>query len=163
MPHNRSRSISTTRSMLWMPAPSICVSRSFLGRRFARPRPPSSCTRCWTARQIPSFLHISDGKLHDVNVLDLLLPEPGAFYIMDRGNIDFDRLYQLHEAKCFFVTRPSPTSKPRERLSSIIKHDCIFNIAYIRVLIFSIGTNPRKPWLMMKPFFGSNTLKLDSK
>lgn len=53
MPHNRSRSISTTRSMLWMPAPSICVSRSFLGRRFARPRPPSSCTRCWTARQDP--------------------------------------------------------------------------------------------------------------
>src|SRR5499425_1017845 len=54
---------------------------------------------------IPSFLHISDGKLHDVNVLDLLLPEPGAFYIMDRGYIDFERLYQLHEAKSFFVTR----------------------------------------------------------
>ena len=54
---------------------------------------------------IPSFLHISDGKLHDVNVLDLLLPEPGAFYVMDRGYIDFDRLFQLHEAKSFFVTR----------------------------------------------------------
>ena len=54
---------------------------------------------------IPSFIHISDGKLHDVNVLDLLLPEPGAFYIMDRGYIDFERLYQLHEAKSFFVTR----------------------------------------------------------
>ena len=44
---------------------------------------------------IPSFIHISDGKLHDVNVLDLLLPEPGAFYIMDRGYIDFARLYRL--------------------------------------------------------------------
>ncbi len=41
---------------------------------------------------IPSFLHISDGKLHDVNVLDLLLPEAGAFYIMDRGYLDFERL-----------------------------------------------------------------------
>ncbi|MDP3974119.1 MAG: IS4 family transposase, partial [Candidatus Daviesbacteria bacterium] len=44
---------------------------------------------------IPSFLHISDGKLHDVNVLDLLVPEPGTFYVMDRGYIDFERLYRL--------------------------------------------------------------------
>ncbi len=48
---------------------------------------------------IPSFMHISDGKLHDVNVLDLLLPEPGAFYIMDRGYIDFERLYRLHAGR----------------------------------------------------------------
>lgn len=66
---------------------------------------------------IPSFLHISDGKLHDVNVLDLLLPEPGAFYIMDRGYIDFDRLYQLHEAKCFFVTRAKANLKAQRRYS----------------------------------------------
>ena len=66
---------------------------------------------------IPSFLHISDGKLHDVNVLDLLLPEPGAFYIMDRGYIDFDRLYQLHEAKSFFVTRAKSNLKAQRRYS----------------------------------------------
>ena len=54
---------------------------------------------------IPTFLHISDGKLHDVNALDLLIPEPGAFYIMDRGYLDFDRLHRLHEAGSFFVTR----------------------------------------------------------
>jgi hypothetical protein len=66
---------------------------------------------------IPSFLHISDGKLHDVNVLDLLLPEPGAFYVMDRGYIDFDRLYQLHEAKCFFVTRAKSNLKAQRRYS----------------------------------------------
>ena len=54
---------------------------------------------------IPSFIHISDGKLHDVNVLDLLLPEPGAFYVMDRGYTDFERLYQLHQASAFFVIR----------------------------------------------------------
>jgi len=42
---------------------------------------------------IPEFIHISDGKMHDVNVLDILLPEAGAFYIMDRGYLDFERLY----------------------------------------------------------------------
>ena len=66
---------------------------------------------------IPSFLHISDGKLHEVNVLDLLLPEPGAFYIMDRGYIDFDRLYRLHEAKSFFVTRAKSNLKAQRRYS----------------------------------------------
>src|ERR671912_389253 len=57
---------------------------------------------------IPSFIHISDipdGKLHDVNVLDILIPEPGAFYVMDRGYLDFERLHVLHCAGSFFVTR----------------------------------------------------------
>lgn len=49
---------------------------------------------------IPAFIHISDGKLHDVNVLDLLLPEPGAFYIMDRAYLDFKRLHDLHQSLC---------------------------------------------------------------
>ena len=43
--------------------------------------------------------------MHDVNVLDLLLPEPGAYYVIGRGYLDFERLYQLHEAGSFFVTR----------------------------------------------------------
>ena len=54
---------------------------------------------------IPSFIHISDGKLHDVNVLDLLVAEPGAIYVMDRGYVDFSRLYALHQVGAFFVTR----------------------------------------------------------
>lgn len=54
---------------------------------------------------IPSFIHISDGKLHDVHALDLLVPEPGAIYVMDRGYIDFARLHALHRAGGFFVTR----------------------------------------------------------
>ena len=54
---------------------------------------------------IPSFIHISDGKLNDVNVLDLLVPEPGAFYVMDRGYLDFERLYTLHQTGSFFVPR----------------------------------------------------------
>jgi hypothetical protein len=54
---------------------------------------------------IPSFIHISDGKLHDVHALDMLLPEPGAIYVMDRGYVDFERLNVLHQAGAFFVTR----------------------------------------------------------
>ena len=54
---------------------------------------------------IPAFIHISDGKLGDVNVLDILPIEAGAFYIMDRGYLDYTRLYTLHQARAFFVTR----------------------------------------------------------
>ena len=54
---------------------------------------------------IPSFIHISDGKMHEVNVLDILIPEAGSFYIMDRGFLDFARLYRLQQASAFFVIR----------------------------------------------------------
>ncbi len=54
---------------------------------------------------IPEFILISDGKLHDVNVLDHLTPAPGAYYVMDRGYLDFARLYELDQAKAYFVTR----------------------------------------------------------
>lgn len=54
---------------------------------------------------IPSFIHISDGKMSDVKVLDLLPVEAGAFYVMDRGYLDFGRLFKLHQAGAFFVTR----------------------------------------------------------
>jgi hypothetical protein len=54
---------------------------------------------------IPEFIHISDGKTHDVNILDILISEPGAFYIMDRAYLDFARLYAIHQSLAFFVTR----------------------------------------------------------
>ena len=54
---------------------------------------------------IPSFIHISDGKLHDVNVLDLLIPEAGSFYVMDRAYLDYARLFNLAQAGAFFVIR----------------------------------------------------------
>ena len=54
---------------------------------------------------IPAFIHISDGKMGDVNVLDILPIEAGAFYVMDRGYLDFGRLYKIHQAGAFFVTR----------------------------------------------------------
>jgi len=54
---------------------------------------------------IPTFIHISDGKMHEVNVLDILIPEAGSFYIMDRGFTDFARWHRLHQAQAFFVIR----------------------------------------------------------
>ena len=63
---------------------------------------------------IPSFIHISDGKLHDVHALDMLIPEPGAIYMMDRGYIDFARLCTLHQAGAFFVTRQVQSERPSD-------------------------------------------------
>lgn len=66
---------------------------------------------------IPSFIHISDGKTHEVNVLDLLWPEPGAFYLLDRGYTDFDRLHALHQAGSFFVIRAKRNLRFKRRYS----------------------------------------------
>jgi len=54
---------------------------------------------------IPAFIHISPGKTHDVNILDQLVIEPGAFYVMDKGYVDYARLFRLHRQAAFFVTR----------------------------------------------------------
>jgi len=69
---------------------------------------------------IPTFIHISDGKLHDVNALDLLELEPGAFYIMDRGYVDFTRLYRFTLASAFFVTRAKSNTKLRRLYSQAV-------------------------------------------
>jgi hypothetical protein len=66
---------------------------------------------------IPSFIFISDGKMHDVNILDHLVLEPGAFYIMDRGYVDYERLAKLDDAGSFFVTRAKANMKARRRYS----------------------------------------------
>lgn len=69
---------------------------------------------------IPSFLYISDGKLSDVAVLDQLLPEPGAFYVLDRGYIDYARLYRFHQGRAFFVVRAKSNLKARRRYSHYV-------------------------------------------
>jgi hypothetical protein len=81
---------------------------------------------------IPTFLHISDGKLHDVNVLDILPIEAGAFYVMDRGYVDFTRLYAMHQAGAFFVTRAKQGmdarrvySSPTQRSTGVICDQCV--------------------------------------
>ena len=66
---------------------------------------------------IPTFIWITDGKVHDVNVLDHLLPEPGAIYVMDRAYLDFQRLYQMHQCAAVFVIR-SKTNTGLRRLYS---------------------------------------------
>ncbi len=72
---------------------------------------------------IPSFIHISDGKLHDVNVLDVLVPEAGSIYVMDRGYLDFERLHTLHRACAFFVTRAKSNLNARRVYSAITDRD----------------------------------------
>ena len=66
---------------------------------------------------IPTFIWITDGKVHDVNVLDHLVPEPGSIYVMDRAYLDFQRLYQMHQDLAIFVTR-SKTNTGLRRLYS---------------------------------------------
>jgi Transposase DDE domain/Domain of unknown function (DUF4372) len=83
---------------------------------------------------IPSFIHISDGKMHEVNVLDLLAPEPGAFYLLDRGYTDFDRLHALHEAGSFFVIRAKRNLRFKRRYSQPVDR------ASTQVLCDQIGT-----------------------
>ena len=81
---------------------------------------------------IPRFLHITDGKVHDVNVLDILAPEPGAIYVMDRAYVDFQRLYLIHQPGAFFVTRANKNlsahrvySHPNDRPRGVVADQTI--------------------------------------
>ena len=76
---------------------------------------------------IPSFIYVSDGKIHDVNVLDMMVPEPAAIYVMDRAYLDFERLFALRQAGAFFVTRAKSNadlrrvySAPSDRAQGIV-------------------------------------------
>jgi hypothetical protein len=66
---------------------------------------------------IPEFIHITKGAVHDVNIMDLLIIEPGSFYVMDRGYIDFARLYVIHQSSAFFVTRAKRNLAAKRRYS----------------------------------------------
>ena len=66
---------------------------------------------------IPSFIDITDAKVHDVNILDKLIPEPGSIYVMDRGYLDFERLYNMHQCSAYFVIRKK-TNTSFQRLYS---------------------------------------------
>lgn len=72
---------------------------------------------------IPAFIHVSDGKMHEVNVLDILPVEAGAFYVMDRGCLDFARLYNMHQAGAFFVTRTKRGMDARRVYSAPTQRD----------------------------------------
>jgi Domain of unknown function (DUF4372)/Transposase DDE domain len=72
---------------------------------------------------IPSFIAITEAKLHDVNILDELTPEPGAIYVMDRGYLDFQRLYAFHQAPAFFVIRSKSNTDLRRLYSNPVDKD----------------------------------------
>ena len=72
---------------------------------------------------IPSFIHITDGKVHDVNVLDILPIEPGSFYVMDRGYLDFKRLHAMHLNNAYFLIRAKSNTKFRRLYSSPVDRD----------------------------------------
>jgi hypothetical protein len=85
---------------------------------------------------IPVFVCITEGKVHDVNILDQLLPEPGAFYVIDRGYLDFERLYRLTLAAAFFVTRTKDNvllqrrySHPVDRSTGVKSDHAVFLVA----------------------------------
>ena len=69
---------------------------------------------------IPSFIHISDGKLGDIKALDILVLEAGAIYVMDRGYLDFTRLYTMHRAQAFFVTRAKSNTRLKRVYSAVV-------------------------------------------
>ena len=69
---------------------------------------------------IPEFIHVSDGKLHDVNILDILPIQAGAYYVMDRGYVDFHRLYRIDQTKATFVTRSKSNMQSKRRYSRTV-------------------------------------------
>jgi IS4 transposase len=96
---------------------------------------------------IPSFVHITDGLVHEVNVLDTLPIEAGAFYLMDRGYLDFTRLYAMHTAGAFFVTRTKSNTPFKRRYSNPVdKAD-----TSTRVVFDQIGTLALKAALKAYP------------
>lgn len=93
---------------------------------WARYRPNDSAVKLHTVldvrASIPTFLYITHGKVSDLALLDQLIPEPGAFYVMDRGFIDYTRLHRLHEHGAFFVVRAKSNLNARRRYSHLVDH-----------------------------------------
>jgi len=90
---------------------------------------------------IPTFIHISDGKLHDVNVLDILVPQSGAFYIMDRGYLDFTRLYRLTLVGAFFLIRAKSNTQYRRLYSRSV--DRSTGLIFDQIIVLTGARTPR--------------------
>lgn len=109
---------------------------------------------------IPSFIHISDGLMHEVNVLDLITPEPGSFTIMDRAFLDFARLYRLTQAGAFFVIRPKINTHIKRVYSRLVDkttglrcdqtiritglRSCDYYPQYLRYVVFYDATTDKR-------------------
>ena len=92
---------------------------------------------------IPSFVDITDGKVHDVNILDILIPEMGAIYVMDRGYLDFGRLFLLHQTPAFFIIRAKSNTQLKRLYSNRVDRSCGLRCDQIVVLT---GANSRKDY-----------------
>ena len=92
---------------------------------------------------IPSFVDITDGKVHDVNVLDILIPEVGAIYIMDRGYLDFERLFSLGQTPAFFIIRSKSNTKLQRLYSRPVDKSCGLRCDQTVVLT---GNNSKKDY-----------------
>ena len=77
---------------------------------------------------IPSFIHISEGKLHDVNALDMIIPEAGSFYVMNQAYLDFERLFSLNNSGAFFVIRSKNNILFKRRYSSPVEKQMEFGV-----------------------------------
>jgi len=93
---------------------------------------------------IPTFIHISNGKLHDVNVLDIMVFEPGAFYIMDRGYLDFSRLFTMAQTGAFFVIRAKSNTLYDRRYSHQITPEAKISGVRCDQTIILTGNNAKK-------------------
>jgi len=93
---------------------------------------------------IPEFILISSGKMHDVNALDYLIFQPGAFYVMDRGYLDYKRLYTIHQANAFWVTRAKTNTQFDRRYSNEVDKSCGVQCDQIGTLggYYSLKTYP---------------------
>lgn len=101
---------------------------------------------------IPEFIHVSDGKMHDVNVLDQMPPEPGAIYVMDRAYLDFERLFALHGRGAFFVTRAKSNTRLR-RLDSAPSGRAQGIICDQTVMLESLRSSQRYPHPLRRVHF----------
>src|ERR1035437_3323801 len=117
----RSASIWIKVCTRWTRPPSTCAFRCFPGPNSASTKPPSKCiTLLHLHGNIPTFISITDGKVHDVNILDEILPEVGAIYVMARGYIDFERLYVFTLSSAFFVVRTKSNILLQRRYSHLV-------------------------------------------
>ena len=108
---------------------------------------------------IPTFIDITDGKLHDVNILDTLVAEPGSFYILDRGYLDLDRLYAWHQAKVFFIVRAKTNLKTRRIYSHPVDKSTGLRCDQIIVPTVRLSAKDYPEQLRMVKFFDAQNNK----
>ena len=122
----------------------LCPFNVSMGAIQKKPSPLSNCITLLDLRgSIPAFIWITDGKVHDVNALDLLVAEPGAIYVMDRAYLDFQRLYHMNQCSAIFVTRSKINTGLRRLYSREV--DKRQNIRCDQIVV-PTGINSRKDY-----------------